>query len=120
MRHFGWGHGFLFCCALMASGPVAAQQTIPCLYGSRTYSEGAFICVQKSLMLSCSSEGARATWKVVADKNLSDRCLGPTATAYAPAPRQQSRRAQRVRARPAAEAAVGAKCFNFNGKRYCE
>ena len=120
MRIFGWGTGFFFCCSLMASGPAAAQQPIPCLYGSRTYSEGAFICVQKSLMLSCSSEGARVTWKVVAEKDLSDRCAGPTVTAYAPAPRPPSRRAQRVRGAPEAKAAVTAKCFTFNGKRYCE
>jgi hypothetical protein len=121
MRHTGWACGLIVACALIAPTTVGAQQAVTCLYGSRAYSEGAFICVQRSLMLSCSSEGARLAWKVVADKDLSDRCLVPTTvTAYAPAPRVQSRRVQRSRPRPVAAASVGAKCFTFNGKRYCE
>jgi len=106
---------------LPAAAPRAVQEPATCLYGSHAYSEGAFICVQKSLMLSCSAEGARLAWKVVADKDLSERCLVPTiVTAYAPAPRAQIRRVQHARPRPVAAVSVGAKCFTFNGKRYCE
>ena len=89
-----------------------------CLYQSKSYSEGAFICVQKSLMLACSADGARAAWRVVADRETGDRCIAPTQSAE---PRKRIvRRARPVRHAVAPVEPASAKCFVFNGKRYCE
>lgn len=100
-----------------ASNPAAGPA---CLYESRSYSAGAYICVQKSLMLNCIADGERAAWKLVAEKELSERCVAPTALTVPPLPRSHVRRsaARRHRIEPAQE--VSAKCFGFNGKRYCE
>jgi hypothetical protein len=50
-----------------------------CIYNSGAYSDGAFVCVQKSLMLKCAVDDARATWAVVTDKDLGEKCLAPAA-----------------------------------------
>jgi hypothetical protein len=50
-----------------------------CIYNSSAYSDGAFVCVQKSLMLKCAVDDAKATWTAVTDKDLSDKCLAPAA-----------------------------------------
>lgn len=50
-----------------------------CTYSSKAYSDGAFVCVEKSLMLKCTVDDARAAWSVVADKDLGDKCQGPVA-----------------------------------------
>ena len=118
IRHSVWAFTFLCCSQLIAAEPLRAEQA--CLYASKSYSDGAFVCVQKSLMLSCSSDGTRATWKVVADKNLSERCVTPAALAYAPPPRRQARRTHAICARFGTAAKASAKCFSFNGKQYCE
>lgn len=89
-----------------------------CLYQSKSYSEGAFICVQKSLMQTCTSEGARAVWRVVADREISDRCVAPASPAEGR--RRMVRRARPVHHAVAPAQPVSAKCFVFNGKRYCE
>src|ERR1700731_1125449 len=70
-------------CLGAALGPAwntawAAPESKPnaspvCLYESKTYSEGAFVCVQKSLMLTCTADGDRVSWKPVADKDINDR-----------------------------------------------
>jgi hypothetical protein len=93
-----------------ASGPL-------CLYQGRSYSEGAYVCVQKSLMLNCATEGPRAVWRVVADHDLSDRCVAPTARRYVGTP-AHGRRMHAARHLPVR--AVSARCFNFQGKQYCE
>jgi hypothetical protein len=122
IRHCFWAFTLVCCAGLIAAAPLRAEQKATggaaCLYHSRSYSDGAFICVQKSLMLSCSSDGTRATWKIVADRDLSERCVAPNALASAPAPRRQVRRTHAIRTR--VDAGVSAKCFTFNGKRYCE
>jgi hypothetical protein len=100
----------------------SAKADPACLYQSRSYSEGAFICVQKSLMLTCSLDGAHAAWKVVADNNLSDRCTKPIALSV-PSSRAHPRRHlhwTRAAHHPAQPVADASKCFDFNGKRYCE
>ncbi len=48
-----------------------------CTYNSRTYGDGAFVCVEKSLMLKCAVDDAKASWSVVADKDLGDKCRAP-------------------------------------------
>ncbi|HEX7792284.1 MAG TPA: DUF1496 domain-containing protein [Afipia sp.] len=51
--------------------PVASPV---CIYNSKDYSEGAYVCAPKSLMLKCSVDGAKATWTAVTDKEWTDRC----------------------------------------------
>lgn len=109
---FGWAMSPLF------ASPVHAADSV-CVYQSRSYSEGAFICVQKSLMQSCTSDGSRLVWRVVADKDLGERCLGPLQSAET---RKWTPRRHRVARQPVAAPAqqASAKCFTFNGNRYCE
>lgn len=101
----------------LAGGPALAESepAAVCIYASQSYSNGAMVCAQKALMLTCQTNGARPTWAVVTDKELSNRCSEAAA---------HSRTRPRVYAsyrRPRSEAiGGGAKCFEFNGKRYCE
>jgi uncharacterized protein DUF1496 len=112
----------LIACAIspLIASPVHATDSV-CVYQSRSYSEGAFICVQKSLMQSCTSDGSRLVWRVVADKDLGERCLGPLPSAES---RKWMARRHRVARQPVAAPAsaqqASAKCFTFNGNRYCE
>lgn len=102
---------------LSIASPLHAADSV-CIYQSRSYSEGAFICVQKSLMQTCTSDGARPVWRIVADKDIADRCVSPL-------PPAQFRKRMVHRTRISRQAAApaqpnSAKCFVFNGKRYCE
>jgi len=90
-----------------------------CIYSSKTYSDGAYVCAQKSLMLKCGIDGAKASWAVVSDKDLSDRCQAPVVRGNVYQQRARwYRRNIRREITPATD--TSAKCFNFNGKRYCE
>lgn len=107
--------------AMMLAAPATTHaQAAPsvCTYQSETYSDGAYVCAQRSLMQQCAISGTSATWKIVTDKDLNKLCLGPIVR------RETSRRVAKLRIhRRAATAAVvdpNAKCFQFNGKRYCE
>jgi hypothetical protein len=103
--------------ALCISGPLHAADTV-CVYQSRSYSEGAFICVQKSLMQACTSDGNRLVWRIVADKDIGDRCTTPIPSI---GPRKRTvRRTHIARQVVAPPPPDSAKCFVFNGKRYCE
>ena len=108
---FGWAT------ALSIVSPLHAANSV-CLYQSRSYSEGAFICVQKSLMQTCTSDGSRLVWRIVADKDIGDRCVTPTPAIEAR--KRIVRRARVARQVVAPTEPVSAKCFVFNGKRYCE
>jgi len=90
-----------------------------CLYESKAYSEGAFVCVQKSLILTCTADGARVLWKPVADKEINDRCTAPTVAHTPPEPRLHGHRRHFVVARVRTQF-DGSKCFQFNGRQYCE
>jgi len=90
--------------------------TSTCVYASKSYSDGAFLCVQKSVALICRSDGGRFTWATVTDKDLADRCT--TAEPYVRPHRARARLAHRLHHRDPVISA--AKCFEFNGKRYCE
>jgi uncharacterized protein DUF1496 len=105
--------------ALAASQERAGAAPV-CLYDSKSYSDGAYICVQKSLMQVCASDGVRATWKPVADKDINDRCTAPMALNHPVERRAHGwrRHATVRRADPIAERS--AKCFMFNGREYCE
>ncbi len=100
-----------------AAHPVHAQSGNPsCVYRSEKFSEGAAICIQKGLMLSCTASGERLVWKVTREAGLSDLCV---------AGRDRLQRKPHVArrfSRPARPASISsnAKCFVFNGKTYCE
>ena len=107
----------------------AAPASPACLYESRSYSDGALICVYRTLMLTCSLDGARPTWKQVTDKSLASVCetasaqprtveVQPRPRVVEPPPRRHRRHGIRRLARVKADRA--AKCFVFNGKQYCE
>ena len=97
--------------------PSRAEQAAPsvCIYASKNYSEGAFLCVQKSIALICRADGARSEWTTVTDKDLADRCASPEPYSRA---RPHVRTAFRVHHRDFPVG--GARCFEFNGKQYCE
>ena len=103
--------------ALCIVGPLHAANSV-CLYQSRSYSEGAFICVQKSLMQTCTSDGVRMVWRVVTDSELGNRCVTPIPAIEAR--KRIVRRTRVARQVLAPTEPISAKCFVFNGKRYCE
>ncbi len=100
---------------LGAQGPGSSAPL--CIYASRSYSEGAYVCAQRALMLNCALDGGRAVWKPVAAPDLSRLCVASAQRAFAP-----RRAARRVVAAPIQRSAPAgsAKCFVFNGKQYCE
>lgn len=98
--------------ALSLAGSAAAGAA-SCIYASKSYSTGAFVCVQKSLMLTCQADGAHAAWAVVAEKDMADRCVAPT-------PFFQRHLSQRVNYHPQSVPISRDRCFNFAGRRYCE
>lgn len=106
--------------ALAAPVTAHAQAAAVCTYQSETYSDGAYVCAQRSLMQQCAVSGTSASWKIVTDKDLNKLCLGPVVR------RETSRRVAKLRPHRRAAAAAAAvvdpnaKCFQFNGKRYCE
>jgi hypothetical protein len=108
---FGWAT------ASCTVSPLQAADAV-CFYQSRSYSEGAFICVQRSLMQTCTSDGTRMVWRVVTDSELGNRCVTPIPAIEA---RKRIVRRTRVARRVVAPTEpISAKCFVFNGKRYCE
>lgn len=112
--------------AWSAYWPASAAGPTPlCIYDGNSFSEGAHVCAQGSLVLTCSVAGDRAVWKVVTDREISRLCVTPSREAVGPRWRRQViRRAPPSVAPPEDTAApsVGGpgKCFTFNGKRYCE
>jgi hypothetical protein len=119
-------HILWLCGAGLISSPIwaAAESAPTCLYQSRSFSDGALLCVQKSLMLKCNADGGNASWNTVADNDLSGRCQTSTAFVGAPAPRRIVGRHSPYRhvslhAHDPAHQVTG-KCFSFNGRSYCE
>jgi hypothetical protein len=118
-RHFFWT--IICMCwsvAVLAAPEQKAGAGPVCLYESKAYSDGAYICVQKSLMLVCASDGANAAWKPAIDKDINDRCTVPMTLYYPEEPRLHRRHAMVRKVHPVAE--TSAKCFTFNGRQYCE
>jgi hypothetical protein len=109
------------CLAAASAAPGPKPDAGPvCLYESKAYSEGAFVCVQKSLMLTCVAEGAQMSWRPAPDKDINDRCTAPAVRHVAPEPRihpHWHRYPVRL-SHPLVE--NPAKCFIFNGVQYCE
>ena len=103
--------------ALTSQTPLHAQTGGTCVYESKTYSEGASICVHRSLMLNCGSSDARLVWKIVTDQDVVRLCWPQTASRFK-ARRSRARLKSVVLATPPADGAT--KCFQFNGRKYCE
>jgi uncharacterized protein DUF1496 len=99
------------------STPLHAQAARVCLYASKTYSEGASVCVGRSLMISCSAAGERMVWTTVADQDTARACAPQAGWRSYTRPVRTSFRRAAPAAQPVANAA---KCFNFNGRQYCE
>ena len=125
------------CLLLSSSLPVAAQTLaqrreaeqkmsaeakpapVMCVYGSRNYSEGASVCVQKAAMQTCTVDGTRAVWVMVTDEKLTSRCLAPTPhlNKYQRAALWNRRNIAWEISPPMRESLS---CFYTNGKRFCE
>jgi len=103
--------------AAALNSPQIADAAPLCVFDNGSYSEGARICAEPGMMLSCGVNGDRAVWTVVTESG------GACSSS-----RRGSGRAMRHRmahrAQPdsseAAPSPDGAKCFTFNGKRFCE
>ena len=123
-RHFRFAILLLSCAGLTAAVPAQAEPVGSagplCFYQGRSFSEGAFVCIQKSLMQNCATEGARGIWRVVVDRELSERCLAPTALHDLPARHGHARRIHLARRTIVPARDMSPKCFSFNGKQYCE
>jgi hypothetical protein len=108
--------------ALVAGAERAAAQQALCVYQDRSYSDGAHICIQRQLMLTCSADGARVAWKIVDDRQLANLCTTPIAVTHWRTP--EVRGAPPGRHTPAARRssadARNARCFVFMGRRFCE
>lgn len=53
--------------------PVA----LTCVYNSKTYSDGAYVCVNKNLVLVCSADSTKAVWNAATDKDANGKCTRP-------------------------------------------
>jgi hypothetical protein len=114
--------------ALAAFGtalPARAADAPLCIYDGNSFSEGAHICAQASLMMTCSVAGDRAVWKVVTDRDISRLCIRPSRADTTTTMRSRRHVARHhassnVSPQIGPPAAGSAKCFTFNGKRYCE
>jgi hypothetical protein len=98
-----------------STGLVEALEAAACLYDGRAFSDGARICVQKGVMMTCGLETGHPQWTLVDDKDLSSRCLAPTDGDIRAA---HARFHHHQLLQPAA--VTSAKCFYFSGKQYCE
>ncbi|WP_291853311.1 hypothetical protein [Bradyrhizobium sp.] len=116
--------GLKVCAGLIAAalcvGPsklLHAETTGVCVYGSKSYSEGASICLRRSLMQRCRLEGGRMVWTIVAEQDVNRLCSSPAVARFHRKPVRAISRATLPLAQPAAAVA---KCFQFNGRTYCE
>lgn len=117
-----WIFTHICCAGMISAQPARSEQGASpiCLYDSKSYSDGAYICAQKFMMLTCSSDGTRATWKIVADRDISERCVSPIALNPPPLPHRHAHRTHMVHRWSAPAREASSKCFSFNGKQYCE
>lgn len=121
IRTFVVAAGFA-CLGATAALAQAAPASAACVYENKSYSDGALICIYRSLMLSCSQDGPKASWKPVTDQKLASVCEAsrapPRPRVVEAPPRLRHRHGVRHPARVQVERS--AKCFVFNGKQYCE
>ena len=103
-----------------ASAQAAPAASPVCVYESRSYSDGALICINRALMLSCSLDGSRASWKPVNDPKLASVCEASRARSRVVEATPRPRHRHGVRHPVKVQADRSPKCFVFNGKQYCE
>ena len=103
-----------------AQAPAASVSPPVCIYQSESYSEGAYLCIHKGLMLGCTANAGKVNWTVVADRELSNLCGARYRARLAPRQRHAQRRRPPWLPPSAPPPAPAAKCFVFNGKSYCE
>jgi hypothetical protein len=60
-----------------AAPAPAAPVALTCVYNSKTYSDGAHVCVNKNLMLTCAADSSKAVWNVATDNDARDKCARP-------------------------------------------
>jgi len=108
------------CPGATASWAQSASASPACVYESRSYSDGALICIYRSLMLTCAQDGAKASWKPVADPKLAGVCEASSARPRVTEAPARPRRRHGLRRPVRVQADRSAKCFTFNGKQYCE
>ena len=114
----------LFAClgatAVFAQAAPAMSASPTCVYENTSYSDGALICIYRSLMLSCSQDGAKASWKPVTDPKLASVCEATSARPRVVEAPPRPRRRHGLRRPVRVQADRSAKCFVFNNKQYCE
>jgi hypothetical protein len=127
MRFFRLARIAAFAVAALSAAGARAQAPSPpspapvCIYKSESYSEGAFLCIRKGLMLGCTASAGKVNWTVAADRELSNLCGGGDYRArVVPRQRYVQRRRPVEAAAVTPPASPSAKCFVFNGKSYCE
>ena len=103
-----------------AQTPSPASSAPVCIYESESYSEGAYLCIRKGLMLGCTAGAGRVNWTVVADRELSNLCGGGDYRARLTPRQRYAQRRRPVATAAPPPASASAKCFVFNGKSYCE
>jgi hypothetical protein len=112
---------FLLALAISGAASTVQGQPVPprvvCVYDDRSFSNGAHICVQKNLMMTCTVTEQKPIWTLVLDEALSERCLVPFQDLNARWHHHVVRRQARV---GVPQTPASAPCFTFNGKRYCE
>jgi hypothetical protein len=105
--------------SISTAAPLNAQ-TAPadiCVYASKTYTSGAYLCLNRSLMLSCTTDGGHPAWKAVTEPQLAGACHANEDFYVARRSRHVSYR-RRIASPPVP--GTSAKCFDFAGKHYCE
>jgi hypothetical protein len=110
----------LWVTAASAQAAPSPSATPVCVYESKLYSDGALICVYRTLMLTCSLDGTRASWKPATDSRLVGVCEGSGARPHVAEASPRPRHRHGFRHPVHIDADRSAKCFAFNGKQYCE
>ena len=102
--------------AAAAPAPVV----LTCVYNSKTYSDGAYVCVNKNLMLSCTADSNKAVWNVATDKDAHDKCAR-TAVHLTKAQRRAIWQRNNIRRQITPATNPAPFCFGFDdGPLYCE
>ncbi len=72
----------------IAASQIRESNTGLCVYDDKSYSEGAYLCIERSLILSCELAEGRLVWKVVKERDAGGFCQkrGATASNYHPPP----------------------------------
>lgn len=107
--------------AVCLVSPHMAQAAPLCVFNDSSYSEGARICAEPGLMLGCNINGDRAVWSVVTETG--GVCSSSSTSSSRRGSGRMMHHRMARRAQPDSSDAPspdGAKCFTFNGKRFCE